>query len=114
MYILMLCCYLNISLCSGNYKIQEWNEDAETYFDQTAWSYGMHVQVVDPIGKEQLSRVTVQLLACQSCLCLMIAFELIFLFVLVAVADLYDLLSQQSCMLLFRFSSSTCNTLFTK
>ena len=42
---------------SGSYKIQEWHEEKGTFYDQAAWSYGMHVEVLDPEGKAQLSRV---------------------------------------------------------
>ena len=48
---------------SGKYKIQDWDEDKQIYFDQPAWSYGMHVEVLDPTGKPQLSRVTAGTLA---------------------------------------------------
>lgn len=41
----------------GKYKVQEWDENKEEFFDQTSYSLGMHVQVLDPEGKAQLSRV---------------------------------------------------------
>lgn len=44
-------------MCLGKYKVQEWDENKEEFFDQTSYSLGMHVQVLDPEGKAQLSRV---------------------------------------------------------
>lgn len=43
---------------AGHYKIQEWNEEQQDFFDQPAWGLGMHVEISDPTDKMQMSRVT--------------------------------------------------------
>jgi len=37
--------------------VQEWDDGTQDYYDQAAFSYGMHVEVLDPTGHPQLSRV---------------------------------------------------------